>query len=84
MFKTVIGRLSNILFALDCFLFALCTLGKSYPSESFSSAAWRAEKSNRFYGKARPFIDWLFSWSIPNHCEWCYTNAKANLPEDQR
>ena len=84
MFKVAIGRLSNILFALDCFVFALCTLGKSYPSESFSSAAWRAEKANRFYGKARPIIDWCFKWNIPNHCEWCYNNAKANLPEDER
>ena len=84
MGNTVKDRISNILFAFDCFLFALGTLGRSYPFESFSSAAYRAEKNGRFYGKVRPAIDWLFKWHKPNHCEWAYFNAKSNLPEDQR
>jgi hypothetical protein len=76
-------RIINILFIFDCFLFSVCTLGKSYPFESFSSAAFRAELSGRFYGRARPVIDWLFSFQ-PDHCENAYYRAFLNLPEDQR
>ena len=78
-------RLTNVLFALDCFLFSLLTFGNSYPYESFSSAAYRAEKMGKFYGKARPAIDALFRLlGEVNHCERAYTNAKQNLPEDMR
>ena len=73
-------RLVNILFALDIFMFTLLTLGKAYPFESFSSAAYRAELNGRFYGKARPWIDLLFG---PGHCEHAYRNAKSFLPPDQ-
>jgi hypothetical protein len=79
------ARLINVLLALDCFLFAVCTLGGSYPSESFSSAAYRAEKLGLLYGKARPMIDWLFSWlGQEDHCKKAYYSVKFNLPEDQR
>ena len=47
-------RIANKMFAFDCFLFSFCTLGLSYPHESFSSAAWRAEKNGLFYGRFRP------------------------------
>jgi hypothetical protein len=80
----MLARLVNIIFAADCFLFTLATLGGSYPYESFSSAAWRAEERGMFYGKFRPAIDWLFKWHKSNHCEWAYNNAKFNLPEDQQ
>lgn len=79
------SRIVNILLALDNFLFALVTLGGSYPFESFSSAAYRAEKLGLFYGKARPAIDWLFGLlGQSEHCKAAYENAKQNLPEDQR
>lgn len=78
-------RIINILFAIDCCLFSLLTLGKAYPFESFSSAAYRAEINNRFYGKARPLIDFLFSLlGQKEHCKTAYFSAKYNLPEDQR
>ncbi len=76
-------RIINILFAFDCFLFSVCTLGKSYPYESFSSAAYRAELKGRFYGKARPLIDALFFFQ-KDHCKIAYEQAKFNLPEDMR
>lgn len=79
------ARVINILFALDCFLFAVCTLGKSYPYESFSSAAYRAELLGIFYGKSRPVIDWLFSlFGQTDHCKTAYLSAKNNLPKDMQ
>lgn len=77
------ARLINVLFALDCFLFAVATLGRSYPYESFSSAAYRAEKLGLFYGKARPLIDALFFFQ-QDHCRKAYERAALNLPPDQR
>jgi hypothetical protein len=77
------SRLLNVLLALDCFLFSLCTLGRAYPFESFSSAAYRAEQQGRFYGKFRPIIDAVL-WFDPDHCKRAYTYAKLNLPEDMR
>jgi hypothetical protein len=83
--RGVMTRVINILFALDCFLFAVATLGKSYPSESFSSAAYRAEKLGMFYGRARKWIDRGFSiFGQVNHCQMAYDHAKLNLPEDER
>ena len=79
------NRLVNILFTLDCFLFSVCTLGKAYPGESFSSAAYRAERMGIFYGKSRPVIDWLFSLlGQKDHCKQAYFSAKLNLPLDMR
>ena len=81
----MMSRLINVLLALDCFLFAICTLGRSYPSESFSSAAYRAECLGKFYGKARPAIDWLFGLlGQRKHCQTAYFSARLNLPEDMR
>lgn len=79
-------RILNILVALDSFLWTLLTLGVGHPGETFSSAAYRAELRNQFYGKARPVIDWLFSWLEDNHCQLAYDYAyrKRNLPEDMR
>ena len=79
------ARLINVLFTFDCFLFSLATLGGSYPSESFSSAAYRAESMGKFYGKSRPVIDKLFSLlGQTDHCKVAYFSAKLNLPEDMR
>lgn len=46
---------------------------------------YRAELHGRFYGKARPVIDWLFSLlGQKDHCKTAYECAKLNLPEDMR
>ena len=81
-----VNRIVNILLALDCFLFAVCTLGASYPSESFSSAAYRSEGKAQFYGRyARPAIDWVFAMlGQREHCKAAYFSARFNLPEDMR
>ena len=81
----VVNRIINVLLALDNFVFALVTLGGSYPFESFSSAAYRAESMGKFYGKARPAIDWIFELlGQREHCKQAYFSAKLNLPEDMR
>lgn len=78
------ARLINIVFMLDCFLFSLLTLGKAYPFESFSSAAYRAELNGRFYGRMRPVIDRGFHRWQKDHCKLAYERAALNLPPDQR
>lgn len=83
------NRLVNILFSFDCLVWTVVTnlfaKDPGYPFESISSAAYRAEKFGIFFGKARPVIDWLFSWlGQTDHCKWAYLRAKDNLPEDQR
>lgn len=81
----MMARIVNILFTLDCFLFSVCTLGASYPGESFSSAAYRAELNGKFYRYARPWIDRLFSLlGQVDHCKAAYLGARLNLPEDMR
>ena len=82
---TLQERTINVLFALDCLLFSICTLGKSWPGESFSSAAYRAERKGMWYGKARPLIDALFFFQ-PQHCylAWLSATQQLNLPEDMR
>lgn len=79
-------RILNILISFDSFLYTLLTLGKGYPGETISSAAYRAEIFGMWFGKARPIIDWLFSPLERNHCQLAYFYAyqKRNLPEDMR
>lgn len=79
-------RILNILISFDSFVYVLLTLGEGYPSETISSAAYRAEKHQKFFGKARPFIDWLFSGLEQQHCKLAYYYAvnKFNLPKDMR
>ena len=75
----------NVLFAFDCFVFSFLTLGRSYPSESFSSAAHRGTKYGKFYGRSEKWIDKGFSLlGQTGHCQWAYEHAKFNLPEDMR
>lgn len=76
-------RIVNVLFSVDCLLFTVCTLGQSYPYESFSSAAWRATLHGRWYGRVRVLLDAVF-WFDPNHCQMAYERAIFNLPEDMR
>lgn len=79
------NRIVNVIFSLDCFLFSVATLGKSYPYESFSSAAWRAELQGRFYGRSRKWIDrFMGLFGQVDHCRVAYEMAKYNLPEDMR
>lgn len=83
--KPIKYRLIDVLFSIDCTLFSICTLGGSYPYESFSSAAYRAELHGRYYKYARPIIDWLFSLlGQTEHCKYAYYYSKYNLPEDMR
>lgn len=83
------NRLVNILFSFDCLVWTVITnlfaKDPGYPFESFSSAAYRAEKMGIFYGRARPVIDWIFSLlGQREHCKAVYETARNNLPEDQR
>ena len=79
-------RLLNVLVALDSFILVLLTLGKAHPGETISSAAYRSELNDQFFGYARPIIDWLFSPLEDNHCRssYYYAKLKLNLPEDMR
>lgn len=80
------NRVLNILIAFDSFIYVLFTLGVGHPSETISSAAYRAEKHGKFFGKVRPYIDWLFSRLQKDHCKLAYEYAinKYNLPKDMR
>ncbi len=85
----IAARVTNILMAVDCLAWTAITnvfcRSPGYPFETFSSAAYRAERNGLVYGKARPVIDWLFSWlGQREHCKAAYDNAKSNLPEDMR
>ena len=79
-------RFLNILVALDSALYVLLTLGAGYPAETFSSAAWRAEITNKPFKYARPVIDFLLRWLEKDHCRLAYEYAvrKRNLPADMR
>lgn len=80
-------RLVNVAFAIDCMLFAIVTLGRSYQGESFSSSAHRARINGMAWGAAEPVIDWL--WRVlfgqRNHCQDAYLRTPINaLPPEQR
>ena len=79
-------RILNILIALDSFVFVLLTLGKGWPGETISSAAYRAEMHGGYFKFARPVIDWLFGLLEKEHCKSAYWYAvrKSNLPDDMR
>ena len=82
----MIQRILNFLIALDSFLLSFLTLGKAWPGETFSSAAYRAELTGGHFRHARPAIDWLFSRIEKEHCKLSYEYAttKRNLPDDMR
>jgi hypothetical protein len=79
-------RILNLLVCLDSLALSVLTLGKSWPGETISSAAYRAEIQGWFFGRARKPIDWLLSWLEDNHCQQAYVYAtlKRNLPRDMR
>lgn len=79
-------RILNVVIAADSLLLAILTLGESWPGETISSAAYRAETKGQLFGHARPVIDWLLRWLEDDHCQQAYNYAvnKRNLPEDMR
>jgi len=80
-------RLENLAFALDCALFAVCTLGRSYQGESFSSSAHRARLHGKPWRLAELVIDraWLVFFGERSHCEQAYLRNPINsLPPEQR
>jgi len=65
-------RIINLLVAFDQFVFCLLTLGRSYPDETMSAAAWRLELAGKWQGKVfRPLIDKLMFFD-PTHCRTAY------------
>ena len=79
-------RLLNILISFDSFVLSILTLGKAWPGETISSAAYRSELHGGYFKHARPVIDWLFSPIEKDHCKSAYWYAvrKANLPGDMQ
>ena len=79
-------RILHILIALDSLVLSVLTLGKAWPGETISSAAYRAQLRELPFRHARPVIDWLFAPLEPDHCHraWLYAVNKRNLPEDMR
>lgn len=79
-------RILHILITLDSFVLSVLTLGKAWPGETISSAAYRSELMGGYFRFARPVIDWLFSPLEKNHCSesWLYAMNNRNLPEDMR
>ena len=77
-------RALNLLIALDQFVFCLLTLGHSYPDETISAWAWRAESAGKWQGKLlRPLIDAIF-WFDPDHCMSSFISEvrRSQLPKD--
>lgn len=75
----LIQRILHILIALDQLAFSLITLGKAYPNETLSSAAYKGEQEGRVTGKLfRPVID-LIMFFDPMHCKMSYLDVKAGM-----
>jgi hypothetical protein len=69
--------LLHILIALDQLG---TTLLGGFPDETMSSYAYRMDQQGKPYGKIfRPFIDWLFSWDINEHCKAAYLEERERL-----
>ena len=74
-------RIINFLVCVDQLVFNLITLGKSNPDETMSSAAWRMERDNKFFGFTRKIIDTLF-WFDADHCKTSYEAEVNRKPFD--
>ena len=73
-------RALHLFTAVDQLIYVLITLGKGYPDESLSSAAYRLELRGAFWGKVwRPVIDWLLAPLEKNHCQQAYNAEKRRL-----
>lgn len=80
-------RILNILIAFDQLVFVLITLGWGFPDETLSSAAFRAERDGKLWGKLlRPAIDTVFRLIEKEHCYRSYVAEKWRLqqPEEFR
>ena len=80
-------RILNLLIALDQLAWVLATLGKGYPDETISAAAWRMERQGKLAGRLlRPIIDLLFLPLEKDHCykSWLSEKRGLQLPDIYR
>jgi len=80
-------RLLNLLIAIDQLLWVILTLGKGYPDETISAAAWRMEQQGKLAGRVlRPLIDAIFLPFERDHCWLSYKSEiiNAQLPNFYR
>lgn len=84
-------RVLNLLVAVDQLLYVVLTLGRGYPDETMSSAAYRADRAGRIFGRIfRPSIDAIFFTLTVgrerNHCENSYLaeRSRAHFPQSMR
>ena len=80
-------RLLNVLIAIDQLAWVVLTLGKGYPDETISAAAWRMEQQGKFAGRIlRPLIDLLFLPFERDHCRLSFESEcdGSQLPDDYR
>jgi hypothetical protein len=76
-------RILNILIAIDQLAWVVLTLGKGYPDETISAAAWRMEQQGKIAGRVlRPLIDLLFRPIERDHCykAWLSEVQRSQLP----
>jgi hypothetical protein len=80
-------RLLNLAIAIDQLLWVVLTLGKGYPDETISAAAWRMEQQGKLAGRVlRPLIDLLFLPIERDHCRLSFESEVrgAQLPDYYR
>ena len=76
-------RILNLLIALDQLAWVIITLGKGYPDETISAAAWRMEQQGKIAGRVfRPLVDLLFRPIERDHCRkaWLSEVQRSQLP----
>ena len=76
-------RILNLLIALDQLAWVIITLGKGYPDETISAAAWRMEQHGKLAGRVfRPLVDLLFRPLERDHCyrAWLSEVQRSQLP----
>lgn len=80
-------RLLHVLIAFDQLVWVLVTLGRGYPDETISAAAWRLERQGKLLGRImRSLIDALF-WPLErDHCRRVFENElrRYHLPSSYR
>ena len=73
----MVKRILHLLIAIDQLVYVVITLGRGYPDETLSSAAWRAERNGKLTGRIfRPLIDFLF---LPFEDDHCYKSYLAEV-----
>lgn len=73
-------RILNLLTALDQFVYVVITLGRGFPDETLSSAAWRSEQKGRIFGCVfRPLIDALLRPIERDHCYVAFLAERRRL-----